>query len=107
MGTNFYSQTLNFNADGETDNRRNAAGCVKPSPCRNGNMAKPNSDEDTCDEYPYASVVEGGSGSILRCTATNENSGEGGKVGAFIRNTCHNQPCQFEVTFGNPDGGRT
>lgn len=66
-----------------------------------------NSDEDSCDEYPYASVVEGGSGAILRCTAGDENSAEGSDLSRFYSSVCGNEPCTFTVTFGNPHGGRT
>jgi hypothetical protein len=67
----------------------------------------PSAEEDSCDEYPYASVVEGGSGAILRCTQLSENTGEGSDVGAFYSSTCGREPCTFMITFGNPGGGET
>lgn len=70
-------------------------------------MAMPNSDEDTYDEYPYASVVEGGSGAILRCTNSDENTGEGRALSTFFRSICGGEPCTFEVTFGKVGGGST
>lgn len=70
-------------------------------------MAMQNSDERTCDEYPYASVVEGGSGAILRCTNADENMGEGNDLSIFFRSTCGGKPCTFKVTFGNIGGGST
>ncbi|KAF2159721.1 hypothetical protein M409DRAFT_70891 [Zasmidium cellare ATCC 36951] len=63
--------------------RRRDAGC-DPNPCKNGKMDKPSSDEDSCDEYPYASTVEGGTGAIIRCTDENENLNEGSALGAFL-----------------------
>jgi hypothetical protein len=33
-----------------------------------------NADVDNSDEYPYASTIEGGSGSAIRCVAGDENS---------------------------------
>ncbi|KAJ5539588.1 hypothetical protein N7513_007920 [Penicillium frequentans] len=100
--------TLNYNGpDGQSNSRRRAAGCVSPSPCGNGKLPTQSSDENTCDEYPYASTVEGGSGSILRCTSDDENSAEGSDLSAFFNSVCGYEPCTFEVTFGNPGGGST
>jgi len=71
-------------------------------------MAKPNPEEDSCDEYPYAAVDEGGSGAILRCTEENENSEEGRQLSSFLRSECNNfKKCTFMVTFGNYDSGET
>ncbi|KAH7563853.1 hypothetical protein BM1_00900 [Bipolaris maydis] len=70
-------------------------------------MATPNTDETSCDEYPYASVVEGGSGAILRCTQLIENTAEGTALSGFFSSVCGNQPCTFMITFGNPGGGQT
>jgi len=99
---------LNYNGpDGQSAARRRAAGCVSPTPCRNGKMATPGPDEDTCDEYPYASVVEGGSGALLRCTESGENTAEGSRLSGFFSSTCGNEPCTFDLTFGNPGTGNT
>lgn len=108
LGADFCPQILNYNGpDGQSSSRRSAAGCVSPSPCGNGKMATPNADETSCDEYPYASVVEGGSGAILRCTELGENSAEGSALSGFYSSTCGNEPCTFMITFGNPGGGST
>jgi hypothetical protein len=64
-------------------------------------MALPNPDEDSCDEYPYASVIEGGSGTILRCTEEEENKTEGRQLQGFLSRECGQQACTFMVTFGN------
>lgn len=47
-------------------------------------MDKPSSGEDSCDEYPYAATVQGGAGSILRCTDPGENSLEGSYLSGFL-----------------------
>ena len=108
LGADFCPQILNYNGpDGQSDARRRAAGCVSPTPCRNGKMATPGPDEDTCDEYPFASVVEGGSGAILRCTSSDENTAEGSRLSGFYSSVCGNEPCTFDLTFGNPGTGRT
>ncbi|PLB41029.1 deoxyribonuclease NucA/NucB-domain-containing protein [Aspergillus candidus] len=97
---------LNYNGpDGKSGARRKAAGCVSPSPCRNDKMKKQSKDDDTCDEYPYASTKEGGTGAIIRCTNGAENSREGTDLSSFFRSTCGNKPCTFRVNFGNPGGG--
>ena len=70
-------------------------------------MATQNSDEDTCDEYPYASIVKGSSGAILQCTNLDENTGEGRDLSSFFSSTCGGEPCTFKVTFGNVGGGST
>lgn len=105
IGTEFCSQTLNH--DEQSKARRRAAGCVSPSPCGNGKLVTPGSGEKTCDEYPYASVVEGGSGAILLCTSDTENSAEGSDLEAFFNSVCTLEPCTFDVTFGNPGEGST
>ncbi|KAJ5792595.1 deoxyribonuclease NucA/NucB-domain-containing protein [Penicillium pulvis] len=86
---------------------------VRPSTTM-GPMASPtpanarlSSDENTCDEYPYASTVEGGSGSVLLCTSDDENSAEGSDLIAFCNSVCGFEPSTFEVTFGTPGGGST
>ena len=50
--------------------RRNAAGC-NPTPCTNSTYG---SFGNSCDEYPFASTAQGGTGSILRCVPSTENS---------------------------------
>jgi hypothetical protein len=108
VGADICTQIINYNGpDGQSDARRRAAGCVSPTPCGNGKMATPGPDEDTCDEYPYASVVEGGTGAILRCTSGDENRAEGSRLSGFYSSVCGNQPCTFDLTFGNPGTGRT
>ncbi|PKY06704.1 hypothetical protein P168DRAFT_280092 [Aspergillus campestris IBT 28561] len=99
---------LTYNGpDGKSGGRRSAAGCVSPSPCRNDKMKKPTQYDDTCDEYPYASVEEGGPDAIIRCTRGHENSKEGRDLSSFFRSTCGNKRCTFRVNFGNPGGGNT
>ncbi|KAI5205236.1 hypothetical protein E4T38_04292 [Aureobasidium subglaciale] len=70
-------------------------------------MAKPNADENSCDEYPFASVTEGGTGAILRCTEGVENTAEGNALNGFLNSRCKYRPCSFMITFGNPNSGQT
>jgi len=71
--------------------RRNDAGCRRPNPCC-GTMSRPSGQELSCDEYPYASSVEGGAGSIIRCTNVDENLNEGRALGGFL--TSGNGMCE-------------
>jgi hypothetical protein len=98
-------QILNWMNDGKSNTRRSAAGCVSPNPCGNGKMKKPSSSEDSCDEYPYASTTEGGKGAMLRCTKLRENTDEGKELGILFSSKCKNNPCAFELSFGNPNNG--
>lgn len=55
---------------------------------------------DECDEYPYASVTQGGTNAVLACTAGNENRDEGTQLATFYNaaNGCGgNAPCNFDV----------
>jgi len=71
--------------------KRSAAGCI-PNPFRIGakpgpaNKAKTKKNKWTsCDEYPFASTVQGGSGSIVRGVTVSENRTQGGELSAFYR----------------------
>ncbi|KAJ4311822.1 hypothetical protein N0V94_007764 [Neodidymelliopsis sp. IMI 364377] len=76
-------------------------------------MATPGSDEDTCDEYPYASVIEGGSGAIIRCTDSDENTGEDsnatedGEWGLHKADPADYFPPHLRREFLLADGSRT
>ena len=62
---------LNYDSNGENRRpRRTAAGC-KPTPCTDGTYSKYG---NSCDEYPFASTFQGGTGAILRCVDISENS---------------------------------
>ena len=62
---------LNYDSNGENRRpRRTAAGC-KPTPCTDGTYSKYG---NSCDEYPFASTAQGGTGAILRCVDSSENS---------------------------------
>lgn len=49
----------------------------------------------SCDEYPFASTVEGGAGAHKSCVVAFENSLQGGKLGPFLKNLAYGQ--QFIV----------
>ncbi|KAK4502608.1 hypothetical protein PRZ48_006034 [Zasmidium cellare] len=80
------------------DQRRKDAGC-EPNPCKNGKIKKPSNEENSCDEYPYASTVEGGPDSIIRCTEEDENLNEGSALGGFLTSNdgCGGEQCTFTV----------
>ncbi|MCJ1467188.1 hypothetical protein MMC07_005811 [Pseudocyphellaria aurata] len=66
--------------------RRTASGC-KRTPCSNTRYGRFG---HSCDEFPYASVKQGGKGAILRCVDGTDNSmisykGEGGQLSNFYR----------------------
>lgn len=82
------------------DNRRKASGCSK-NPCNKSNQSFAKFG-NSCDEFPFASVKEGGRGAHLRCVKKGENSsrvslllevhnmaltkaGEGGQLRGFYR----------------------
>jgi hypothetical protein len=70
-------------------------------------MKKPSSSEDSCDEYPYASTTEGGKGAMLRCTNLEQNTDEGRVLNTLFSSECRNNPCAFELSFGNPNNGKS
>lgn len=102
-------QILNWENDSKSDARRRAAGCVSNSPCKNGNMDTPTPSEDSCDEYPFASVVEGGGRAILRCTGLGENQAEGSAFSGYLSSNegCGGDPCTVMLGFANTGGGST
>lgn len=52
--------------------RRTASGCNR-NPCNN-NALTYSRYSNSCDEYPFASTTQGGTGAILRCVDSSENS---------------------------------
>ena len=56
------------------DARRKASGCSK-NPCNNKKLPF-GKHGNSCDEFPFASVKEGGKGAHLRCVRKGENSSE-------------------------------
>ncbi|KAJ8120764.1 hypothetical protein ONZ43_g2611 [Nemania bipapillata] len=76
------SGVLTYDSDTNNRNpRRTASGCNK-NPCSNTVYKKYG---DSCDEYPFASTKEGGTGAILRCVDSTDNSSEGGQLGNFYK----------------------
>lgn len=107
-------QSLNWFQGGGTysSDQRRAAGCT-PTPCpcpRTPNRVPPMNappGATSCDEYPYASAVEGGTGAILRCTIVGENTGEGSALGGFLSSTegCGGEACTYSLAFINAGAG--
>ncbi len=63
--------------------RRDAAGCSQSlSPCTTTGYANWGS---SCDEYPFASTLEGGAGATLRCVNPSENNSQGGSLSSFYQ----------------------
>ncbi|RYP65655.1 hypothetical protein DL771_008207 [Monosporascus sp. 5C6A] len=63
--------------------RRDAAGCSQAlSPCTTTGYANWGS---SCDEYPFASTLEGGAGATLRCVDPSENNSQGGSLSSFYQ----------------------
>lgn len=111
---------LPFNYDSNMANRgprRTRSGCNR-TPCSNTNYGRFG---NSCDEFPFASVTQGGTGATLRCVDSTENSsmytkfsktywshklmtgirykGEGGQLSAFYRGL--NNGDQFGVVVRN------
>lgn len=64
---------LPFNYDSNLANRgprRTRSGCNR-TPCSNTNYRRFG---NSCDEFPFASVTQGGTGATLRCVDSTENS---------------------------------
>lgn len=62
---------LTYDSDANNrDPRRTASGCNR-TPCSNTGYSQWG---NSCDEYPFASVQEGGNNAILRCVDSTENS---------------------------------
>lgn len=98
--------------------RRTASGCNR-TPCTNTHYS---SFGNSCDEYPFASTTQGGTGAIMRCVDSSESSsklnnivlnnqiainfltalGEQGQLGNFYRGVPNGH--QFSVVFRNFGG---
>ncbi|KAI0508966.1 deoxyribonuclease NucA/NucB-domain-containing protein [Xylaria bambusicola] len=87
--------------DSNTNNRnprRTASGCNR-TPCSNTGYSQYG---NSCDEFPFASVQEGGANAILRCVDSTENSSEGGQLGNFYKTINNGQ--QFDIFVKNYGG---
>ncbi|KAJ2998777.1 hypothetical protein NUW58_g216 [Xylaria curta] len=90
--------TLTYDSDpANRTPRRTKSGCNR-TPC--SNAALPWSQKgNSCDEFPFASTFEGGTGAILRCVDSKENSSEGGQLSAFYKTISHNT--KFNIMMNN------
>ncbi|GIK02975.1 hypothetical protein Aspvir_007040 [Aspergillus viridinutans] len=80
--------------------RRQASGCSR-TPCSDTSLSY-SKFGNSCDEFPFASTQEGGSGARLRCVDSSENSSEGGQLGAFYGTI--NNGDKFGITIENWKG---
>lgn len=93
--------TLTYDANAANRGpRRTASGCNK-TPCSDAGLSY-STFGNSCDEFPFASTQEGGSGARLRCVDSTENSSEGGQLGAFYRTI--NDGDQFGIAIENYGG---
>jgi hypothetical protein len=91
---------LTYDADASVrPQRREDAGCGSWSPCTTTGYSNWG---DSCDEYPFASTHEGGTGSILRCVDSSENNSQGGSLSNFYGTI--NDGDQFQVVVRNYGG---
>ncbi|TFY66182.1 hypothetical protein EVG20_g4907 [Dentipellis fragilis] len=88
--------------------RQNSCGVTNPNRCST-RYNPPYPSGNSCDEYPFASTVEGqraGTGNniaaVTRCVVSGQNSAQGGKISGIYRRVP--QGGQFEVGFSGPGG---
>ncbi|ODM15264.1 hypothetical protein SI65_09205 [Aspergillus cristatus] len=74
-----------------------ASGCSR-NPCNSKNL-KFFKFGNLCDEFPFASVQEGGRNAHLRCVNINENRSEGGQLRGFYRTIKNGD--KFGITVKN------
>lgn len=84
----------------DTDDQRKRAGC-SGSPCSILPWAGAGT---SCDEYPFASVEEGGWEAYQRCIPLIENQRQGGQLGGFYRRNDVIEGTQFYVFLVNYEG---
>lgn len=84
----------------DSDNQRKRAGCGG-SPCGVLPWASAGS---SCDEYPFASVEEGGWNAYQRCIPLIENQRQGAQLGNFYRRNNVLQGTKFYVFLSNYGG---
>ncbi|EMR65348.1 hypothetical protein MGN70_000766 [Eutypa lata] len=91
--------TLTYDPDNASTQRDNS-GCSK-NPCNDPNVPY---NGESCDEFPFASVKEGGTGASLRCTPQSDQDSEGGQLSNFYANLDTGD--QYTVTVENYAGAR-
>lgn len=93
--------TLTYDPD-NTGDQRTDSGCSQ-NPCNDPNV--PYSQfGDSCDEFPFASTVEGGTGASLRCVPVSDQHSEGGQLTQFYANLASGD--QYEITVKNYIGAQ-
>ncbi|GAB7351693.1 hypothetical protein MBLNU459_g2288t1 [Dothideomycetes sp. NU459] len=95
------SEQLTYDANKtHRDPRRTLSGCNR-TPCSNDDLSYA-AFGNSCDEFPFASVTQGGSGARLRCVDGSENSSEGGQLGNFYKTIADGT--DFSITIENYGG---
>lgn len=61
-------------------------------------------DSSSCDEYPYASALQGGADAVTRCVPATENSRQGGTLSSFYTREGIKNGDSYNVAFSNTDG---
>jgi hypothetical protein len=93
--------TLTYDPNNSGTQRVNS-GCSQ-NPCNDNNI--PYSQfGDSCNEFPFASVEEGGTGASLRCVPQSDQNSEGGQLSTFYANL--NPGDQYTVTVENYGGAQ-
>ena len=91
--------TLTYDPD-NADTQRTNSGCSQ-NPCNDDDI--PYSQfGDSCDEFPFASVEEGGTGASLRCVDQSDQNSEGGQLSQFYANL--NTGDTYNITIVDYDG---
>ena len=99
----------------QTRQTRRDSGCTQTSngnsACGANGIAKYKPGGGTCDEYPYASVSQGGTEAVLRYVPGADNRFEGDQLSSLTSKSvanggCASQPCDFKIfletdTLGN------
>jgi len=105
------SQTLTINrANCRAARKSNACGSMNPNYCSaSPKSKKPFASGYSCDEYPFASTVEGknaGGKTATRCVPVGQNQSQGGQISGLYKNQKGGgklpDGTQFFVDIGNP-----
>jgi hypothetical protein len=83
-------RTLTYMNDASAARRNRAAACRDFTPEPSGS---------SCDEYPYASTYEGGSGASIRGVSSTEQSRQGGDLNSVYRRLGYRRGEQFDVAL--------
>ena len=77
-----HPKILRYDADRTRRNNRRSIACPQ------GTCSSAPAPNNSCDEYPFASTHQGGSGASTRCVPTGTNSSQGGTLRHFYPAIC-------------------